>query len=321
MSSLLCTIPILAGLMSACAPPPPLATGYVEGEYVLIAPVATAQITALSVRRGDRVEAGAPLAEMERRDAEIAVAQAEAALAEANSRRQNLSQGKREAEIAVIEATLASATAQATEAEKATSRIANLVERGVLPQSQLDDAVAERDVAQSRVVEARASLDVARLPARPHEIAAAEAAVKQAEANVAAAKWQRDQRSIAAPATGTVFEVLRRTGEIAGPQAPVISLLPDQAVLLRLYVPEAMVSQVAPGARLRVNCDGCTGEDTATVVYVSDAPEFTPPVIYSLENRQKLVYLVEARPDPGSATLKPGQIVDVDLAALPGNQP
>jgi len=72
------------------------------------------------------------------------------------------------------------------------------------------------------------------------------------------------------------------------------------------------VALVAPGARLRVHCDACPPGLTATVSYVSDAPEFTPPVIYSLQNRQKLVYLIEARPDLGAA-LKPGQIVDVDL--------
>jgi HlyD family secretion protein len=53
------------------------------------------------------------------------------------------------------------------------------------------------------------------------------------------------------------------------------------------------------------------------VTYVADSPEFTPPVIYSLENRQKLVYLVEARPDAGAEALKPGQIVDVLPVAAP----
>ena len=85
------------------------------------------------------------------------------------------------------------------------------------------------------------------------------------------------------------------------------------AVKLRLFVPEAEIASVALGAVLHDNCDGCAAA-TARVTYVSDAPEFTPPVIYSLQNRQKLVYLIEARPDAGAAALKPGQIVDVDLA-------
>ena len=83
MSGLLCTLPLISALFVSCSPPPPFATGYVEGEYVLIAPVATAQIERLAVGRGDRVEAGAILVEMERRDAEIALAEATAALAQA----------------------------------------------------------------------------------------------------------------------------------------------------------------------------------------------------------------------------------------------
>ena len=63
-----------------------------------------------------------------------------------------------------------------------------------------------------------------------------------------------------------------------------------------------------------MRCDGCPDGLTATVSYVADEPEFTPPVIYSVENRQKLVYRVEARPGPDARALRPGQIVDVALA-------
>jgi len=64
-----------------------------------------------------------------------------------------------------------------------------------------------------------------------------------------------------------------------------------------------------------VRCDGCGAGLRARISYISADPEFTPPVIYSLESRQKLVYLVEARPEPGATMLKPGQIVDVDLGS------
>ena len=56
----------------------------------------------------------------------------------------------------------------------------------------------------------------------------------------------------------------------------------------------------------------------ARVSYVSPDPEFTPPVIYSLETRQKLVYLVEARPEGDATALQPGQIVDVGAGAEAG---
>lgn len=309
----LCSVPLLSALFSACLPEPPLATGYVEGEFVLVAPVATARIEDMSYRRGDRMEAGAMIAQLEQRDAEIAVAQARAALAEAQAQLANLTEGRRAEEIEVIEATLASAKAQSREAARETERLQSLADRGIVPQAQLDDARTRLEVAQARVVEVEANLAVARLPARVQEIAAASAAVARAQSNVEAAEWQLERRSIEAPASGIVHEVLRREGEIAGPAAPILSMLPDGAVFIRLYIPEPALSQVSIGTELRVNCDGCGDGARATVTYVAADPEFTPPVIYSIENRQKLVYLVEARPEGDAERLKPGQIVDAVL--------
>ncbi|PPB80696.1 HlyD family secretion protein [Albidovulum inexpectatum] len=314
MAGLICAIPIVSQLLSACAPPGPIATGYVEGEFLLIAPVATAQIDVLEVERGDTVSTGDVLARMERRDAQIALAEANSALAQAESRLADLRAGRRPEEIRVVEAELASARAQAAEAERAAIRLRELFQRGAAAQSQLDDAETRAAVARARVAEVEANLAVARLPARAHEIAAAEAAVAQARARRDAAAWQLDQRTLTAPAPGRVDEILRRAGEIAGPQAPILSILPDGGALLRLYVSEPDLARIAPGVRLVVNCDGCPPGSHATVTYVSDEPEFTPPVIYSLENRQKLVWLVEARPDRPEPWMKPGQIVDVALA-------
>ena len=317
MTGSLCAIPFVSALIAACAPPPPLATGYVEGEFLLIAPVETVQVERLEVRRGDRVAAGDVLAVMESRDAAIALAEAEAALARARSELADLREAMRDEEIRVIEAELASARAEAAEAEKRASRVRDLLSRGIAAETQVDDAVTALDVARARVAAIEARLDVARLPARPDRIAAAASAVAQARAVRDAAVWRLEERRLLAPADGAVDEVLRRAGEMAGPQAPVLSLLPEGGVLLRLYAPEPEVGALAPGVRLSVSCDGCPPGLGAVVSYVADAPEFTPPVIYSLETRRKLVYLFEARPDPGDGTLRPGRIVDVRLAEAP----
>jgi HlyD family secretion protein len=313
MSTLLCSLPLIATLLADCAPKPPLATGYVEGEFILIAPVATARIDSVTVKRGDQAEAGALLVQLERRDAEIALAAAKAALARAESELENLTVGMRQEEIGVIEAALASAEAKAAEAERERDRMQSLFLRGVVPEAQIDAASTTLNVARAAVAEARAQLSVARLPARPQQIAAASAAVEQARESVRAAEWQLDQRALVAPAAGHVDEILRSSGEIAGPQAPALAFLPDGAVKLKLYVPEAAIAGITPGTTFDVHCDGCPPGTSAIVTYVSHDPEFTPPVIYSLVNRQKLVYLVEATPAPGSTILKPGQIVDVDL--------
>ncbi|SFB76659.1 HlyD family secretion protein [Tropicimonas isoalkanivorans] len=309
-----CSIPVLATFFAACTGLPPLATGYVEGEYRLIAPITTAQVETLNVARGARVTAGEVLAVMETRDAAIALAEAKAALEAAESELDNLREGRRQEEIAVIEASLASAKAEAAEAEREAKRQEDLARRGIAPSAQAEDARTRADVTLAKIAEVEANLAVAKLPARPQEIQAAHAALAQAEAGVSAAQWQLERRTLAAPADGQVHEVLRTAGEIAGPQAPVLSMLPDGAVLLRLYVPQSEISRLSIGSELTVNCDGCPEGQTAHVTYLADGPEFTPPVIYSLDNRQKLVYLVEARPDVASHWLKPGQIVDVRLS-------
>lgn len=311
--SLVCAIPLIASLFAGCAEPAPQAVGYVEGEYVLLAPIEVAQVKDVAVRRGDRVTAGQAVAHMEKRDAEIAVAQAEAALAQAKAQLADLKQGKRPEEIAVLQAAVDMARAEADNAKRKFERVSDLYARGTAAQSDYDTAATGLETADAQLGQARANLAVARLPARSEAVKAAEQQVGQAEAGLREARWRLSERVIEAPLAGRINDVIRNPGDIAGPSAPVISMLPDGAVKLKVYFPEPMFSTLQVGKLLDVRCDGCGDDLEARISYVSPDPEFTPPVIYSLEARQKLVYLVEARPVGQDTRLQPGQIVDVRL--------
>ena len=97
---------------------------------------------------------------------------------------------------------------------------------------------------------------------------------------------------------------------------PVAALLPPGNVKARFFVPEAVVGSLSAGQRVDIACDGCGTPIAAKITFISAQAEFTPPIIYSEESRSKLVFLVEARPDPKDATrLHPGQPVDVKVAA------
>jgi HlyD family secretion protein len=310
----ICAFRFLAAFLPACAPALPAAVGYVEGEYVQIAPIDTARITSLAVRRGDRVNAGDAIASVETTDAEIAVRNAKGQLGQAEAELANILYGRRPEEIAAIEAQLNSAKVQRDDAKRSLDRKLDLHTRGYAPQADLDQAQTTYDVAAARVNELTANLAVANLPSRNDEIEAAKSRVAQARANLDQMQWRLAQRSLTAPAEGAIADIIRRPGEVAGPSAPVVSMLPDGAVKLKVYVPETMVSSLAVGDSLDVRCDGCPSGLTAKISYVARQPEFTPPVIYSLETRQKLVYLIEARPSPENGRhLQPGQIVDVIL--------
>jgi HlyD family secretion protein len=313
IAEFICSFGIAASL-AFCGPPTTRIVGYVEGEYVRLGPIDTARIESVAVRRGERVAPGAVVAVLQTDDAQNAVAESDARLVQAKAQLANLLSGRRPEEIAVIEASAASAKAQEREADRALERRQDLFRRGVSTQADLDQAQTARDVAAANVRQSAANLAVARLPAREEEIKAAQNQVTQAQAALDQAKWRLSQRRLVAPAAGIVTDLVRYPGELAGPAAPVLTFLPDGAIKLMVYVPEALLFGTRVGTQLDIRCSGCPTGLSATVSYVAQEPEFTPPVIYSAETRQKLVYLVEARPEGAQAAkLQPGQIIDVVL--------
>jgi len=106
---------------------------------------------------------------------------------------------------------------------------------------------------------------------------------------------------------------LYRPGEWVAAGSPVVSLLPPGNVKIRFYVPEPALATLRRGAAVSVRCDGCSAPIAARVAFIAPQAEYTPPVIYSRENRSKLVFLVEARPDVPNAALHPGLPVEVSL--------
>lgn len=310
----LCKLAWLAAFAPFCAAPDNVVVGYVEGEYVAVAPIDVARIETESVRRGDVLKPGDPIARLETADAEIALRNAEAALAQSEADLANLQKGRRPEEIAALAASLKAAQVTAADAGRTFQRRQNLLDRGYASQADFDAAKTAFDVADARVNELDANLAVAKLSARADEIAAAGAKVGQARAARDTAQWRLSQRSLLAPNAGYVSDIVRRVGDVAGPEAPVVSFLPDGAIKLKIYVPEARLAGLSIGQALTARCDGCPSNLVADITYIAREPEFTPPVIYSLESRQTLVYLIEARaPKDRPLGLQPGQIVDVTL--------
>jgi HlyD family secretion protein len=319
MLSWLCALGWLAAALPFCPAEQPALrfSGYVEGEYVSLAPREAGRIVDIAVKRGDRVEAGKAVARLEDADAAAAVAAAQAELSRAQAQLADLESGRRPEEIAVTRAELAEAEAGLAEAERQLERQRELFARDHVAQAVLDEARSGYDRAAARVAALSRRIAVEKLPARAAAIDAARGAVAARRAQLEEAQWRLAQRTLKAPVAGLVDAVLRRPGEMAAPDAPVVSLLPDGNRVIRFFVPEALRATVALSERVALACDGCPAGLEARVGYVSAEAEYTPPVIYSVESRQKLVYMVEALPEGPAAALSPGQIVDVTLPAEP----
>ena len=143
----------------------------------------------------------------------------------------------------------------------------------------------------------------------------AEAALRTAQARLNASQTRLDRRKVASPVTGSVEQIYFRVGEMVPSGKPVVALLPPGNLKVRFFVNEAVLPRIKLGDTVKIQCDGCVDDLTATVSFMSRTSEFTPPVIYSTEERAKLVFLIEARPQRPDR-LRVGQPVSVALAPV-----
>jgi HlyD family secretion protein len=266
----------LALLAAACSDgPSDLMQGYGEADYIYLSSQDAGIVGELFVREGDTVEAGARVFRLDP---------------------ERLSYGAQSAEAqrAAAAAAVTTAQAEATLAQRNYARGAQLAERGFYPRAQLDADRAARDAANARLAQMR----------RQAAAAGAETGLAEERLNDLAGQ---------APAAGTIEQVFHRQGEVVSAGQPIVALLPPQNMKVRFFAPEELLSQLRAGGRVSVSCDGCDEPVAATISFIAREPQFTPPVIYSLDQREKLVYLVEARLDaPGP--IRPGMPVDVQLA-------
>ncbi len=241
-------IPVLVALaLAACNGSGETFQGWVEADLVFVGPDEAGRVETLSVREGDRVEAGAPLFTVDADQQKADVLSGEATLA-------NVQQSFRRAE--------------------------ELLKNRTGTQKDFD---------------------------------AAQAALRDAEARLNWAKTRLARRSVASPAAGSIQQVYYRPGEVVAAGRTIVALLPPGNLKVRFYVPEAMLPKLSAGDPVKVSCDGCAPDLIARVRFISRASEYTPPVIYSLDERAKLVFLIEALPERPDA-LRVGQPVSVVVA-------
>jgi HlyD family secretion protein len=286
--------------------------GWVEADFVFVGPDEVGRVQTLNVREGDTVAAGAPLFSVDADLQEADVNNAKAQVAEARARLKRLEAAQqRKEEIAVLEAQEKRAEAMLALSTAELERQQSLSAKGVAAQAQLDTAKANFNRDKAALEEVRQQITVARLAAREEDIAASRQTLAAAEARRNSAETRLARRKLASPVDGVVQQIYYRPGEMVPAGRPVVAILPPGNIKIRFFVAEAMLAKVAYGDSVEVTCDGCKPV-SAKVSFMARAAEYTPPVIYSLEERNKLVFMVEARTDTPDG-LRVGQPVSVAL--------
>lgn len=246
--------------------------GYAEGEDAFIAAPTAGWMARVAVRRGDPVKVGDLLFTLDDTNQTASRDQADAAIALAQSQR-------------------VAAEANLVLTQKELARQANLLAAKAGTKQAYDVAKANCDTAAAQVGQI-------------------DAQIAQARATLSGAAYQLSERDVVSRTAGRVEDVYFRTGEYAPAMTPVVSVLPPDNIYVRFFVPESQFAHVKLGQRVAISCDGCAQGIVATVTFIAQQEEFTPPVIFSIGSREKLVFKIEARA-PGGLHLNPGQPVDV----------
>lgn len=286
--------------------------GYLEGEYTNLAVNYPGNLKQLAVTRGDQVKTGQLLFVLDPEPESSQWVQAKAQLQQEEKKLRDLETGGRQTILQAIRAQIAQAQANLTLSTENVKRYNQLFQQGAVSKLTLDQAKADYERDQSLVKQYQANLAEAELGARLDVINEQKAAVDAAAASVRSFAWQLAQKTVRAPVDAQVFDTYYKVGEFVNLQQPVVSLLSPHDVKLIFYIPEPERATLKVGQTVFFSCDRCQKRMSAKIYYISPEAEYTPPVIFSRESREKLVYRIEARlPRETAVTLYPGQPVDV----------
>jgi len=273
-------------LLASCAKKPDDAwLGYAEGDEALISAPQPGWITSMKVQRGQIVHRGELLFVLDDTRETAARDQAAASL-----------QGARAA-LAQARSSLTEEQANLAHTRTELGRQDRLAQQGIGTPTQRD--AARNAFAQSR----------ARIGQLQAQIAQMTAQIAQTQAGLGSASYSLSQRQIVAETEGPVQDINFREGEYVPASTPVLSILPPGNIFVRFFVPEGQLSRTHLGQKVRITCDGCQPVE-ARITFIAAQQEFTPPVIFSNESREKLVFKLEARAQ-GGLKLHPGQPVQV----------
>ncbi len=291
-------------------------SGYAEGEFVNISSTQSGKLDKLFVRRGDRVSINGSLFALECESELLSLKQAQADLAAAEATLKDYRKGSRPEEIKVLEAQLAQAITSSDNAAKEFQRNSALFPANAVSKTQLDASEALAKSTAAKVKELQDTLSVAKLSKRKDQITAQEKRIEQLRSAVKQAQWRVDEKSVKSRYDALVFDTLYREGEFVPQGGIIVRLLPPKNIKIRFFVPQKIAESLQIGTSVSIvqRSDGKT--IGASITYISPEAEFTPPIIYSNETKEKLTYMIEAYPSINEATLlHPGQPVDVSLEA------
>ena len=147
------------------------------------------------------------------------------------------------------------------------------------------------------------------------QLNAIEFQIKSSDVETADKNWQLQRKASYATDNGIIFDTYYTPEEFVQAGQPVLSLITKQHIKVIFFVSEKELSSILLNRKVSISSDGSPKLATGTINYISNIAQYTPPIIYSREERQELVFRVEAVLDnPNLNQVHLGQPVSLELA-------
>ncbi len=275
-------------------------------------------IVELLVAEGDRVTAGQVLLRQDPTRALARLAEAEAALGQAQARLDELVRGPRSEQIDAARAAVDGARDDLAFRRADFARVSDIHAKNLASDELLDRARAALDTAVANDRLRRAQLQELLTGTTVEELAQAEYAVRQAAARRDLLAVDVERHAIRAPVDGIADSRLFELGERPNPGQAVMVLLGGEQVFARVYVPEQLRVHVTPGRSATIHVDGLDEPIPGRVRWVAAEAAFTPYYALTERDRGHLTYLAKIDIAEDRERLPDGVPVEVDLGTGAG---
>ncbi|STX28740.1 hemolysin D [Legionella beliardensis] len=267
---------VILQLVACSRPSKPVISGYVEGQYIYISTLSAGTLKSLQVTPGMQIKKNQVLFTLEPLLTD-----------------ENLTIAKARVQAALIEIKKAETRYKLLETNK--NRNALLLKKDIISKEVFEQSVMEYQQALEDKNNALANLT-------------------SFKAEEKKAHWEIQQKTVSAPKDGIVFDTYYAAGENIQAGSPILSLLEPAQIKIVFFVPEILLGKLRINQPIKVHYDGAQAPIDAKITYISPKASYNPPMIYSTEERQRLVFRIEASPVlKTKITAHPGQPVSIDL--------
>ncbi|MDP3704832.1 MAG: HlyD family efflux transporter periplasmic adaptor subunit [Legionellaceae bacterium] len=294
--------------LTGCGKPSHQYQGYVEGENIYLSTPFSGVLMKMLVHRGEQVKKGQLLFALDPKPQSFSTTEVDNQLVQAVQLFVDLKKPKRPPEIDAIMAKIAQANAQLSLATIRVRRNRILSSKHYLDNDSLDASIERLHESKALLDEYTANLTLAKMGARPNQILAQGALARSLREKLKLAKWQAEQKQIIAPDDGVIFDTYFTQGEWVTDGRPIASLLTHNNTRIEFFVPLNQLADLSIGKDILFYYDGTSNKKKAKISYISPEAEYMPPLIYSRDNNDKLVFRIKAQVEC-SERLIPGEPV------------